>query len=324
MKKYFTTYLLLLISVFCYAQNNLGKADDKDRISLSVLMPEQTDLMPESSEALLRDRVQTIMTQYGLSGSAENSRFIVVPRISVLGKEVTATAPAMTVLSLQLSLYIGDGLDGTKFAVTTLETKGIGQNETKAYTDAIKKIRTQDVRYEKFISQGKTRIIEYYNAQCDFIIKKGMTLANQDRFDEAIYHLSSVPEVSKECYEKAMDAIVPIYRSAAEKQCKIQLEKARAIWASGQNSNAADQVASMMDAIDPNTSCYAEVKKLIEQIQTRIKEIDKREWQFKLKQQQDEVDIRKSAIRAARDIGVAYGNNQPRVVYNTNLIRTWW
>ena len=317
-------FLLLSISIFCNAQNNLGKADDKDRIALSVIMPEQADAIPESSESLLKDKVQTILTQYGLSGNGDNSRFVVVPRISVLGKEVTATAPAMTVLSLQLSLFIGDGLDGTKFAVTIIESKGIGQNETKAYTDAIKKIRTQDIKYEKFISQGKERIIEYYNSQCDFIIKKGMTLANQDRFDEAIYHLSSVPEITKECYDKAMDAIVPIYKSAAEKQCKIQLEKARAIWASGQNATAADQVAALMDAIDPNTSCYDEVKKLIEQIQLRIKQLDNREWQFRLKQQQDEVDIRKSAIRAARDIGVAYGNNQPRVVYNTNLIRAWW
>jgi hypothetical protein len=324
MKSYTLSLLLVLTFLFCEAQNDLGKSDDKERISLSVFMPEQAEFIPESSEALLRDRVQTIMTQYGLSGNSDNSRFIVVPKISVLGKEVTATAPSMTVLSLQLSLYIGDGFDGTKFAVTTIETKGVGQNETKAYTDAIKKIKTQDQRYEKFITLGKNRIIEYYNSQCDFIIKKGNTLADQDRFDEAIYHLSSVPEVSKECFSKAMDAIVPIYRRAAEKQCKIQLEKARAIWASGQNYSAAEQVASMMDGIDPNTTCYAEVKKLVVQIQTRVKELDKREWQFKLKQQQDEVDIRKSAIRAARDIGVAYGNNQPKTVYNTNLIRTWW
>jgi hypothetical protein len=54
----------------------------------------------------------------------------------------------------------------------------------------------------------------------------------------------------------------------------------------------------------------------------RVKELDQREWNFKLKQQQDDVDITKATINAVRDIGVAYGNGQPKtIVYNT---RGWW
>jgi hypothetical protein len=40
-----------------------------------------------------------------------------------------------------------------------------------------------------------------------------------------------------------------------------------------------------------------------------------------MKQQQDDVDIQKATIKAARDIGVAYGNNQPDVVYK---VYGWW
>lgn len=39
------------------------------------------------------------------------------------------------------------------------------------------------------------------------------------------------------------------------------------------------------------------------------------------KSQQDEVDIQKSNIKAMRDIGVAFGENQQPITYN---IRTWW
>jgi hypothetical protein len=42
-----------------------------------------------------------------------------------------------------------------------------------------------------------------------------------------------------------------------------------------------------------------------------------------LKQPQDGVDIQKATIKAARDIGVAYGNNQPDVRYET-VIYGWW
>ena len=55
-------------------------------------------------------------------------------------------------------------------------------------------------------------------------------------------------------------------------------------------------------------------------IATRIRDLDQREWDFVLKQQQDDVDLQKAAIKAARDIGVAYGENQ-QPTYN---IVTWW
>jgi hypothetical protein len=41
-----------------------------------------------------------------------------------------------------------------------------------------------------------------------------------------------------------------------------------------------------------------------------------------MKQQQDAVNLEASRIKAARDIGVAYGNGQPKsIVYN---VRGWW
>ena len=35
----------------------------------------------------------------------------------------------------------------------------------------------------------------------------------------------------------------------------------------------------------------------------------------------DNVDIQKATINAARDVGVAYGNNQPKTIYKTG---GWW
>ena len=41
-------------------------------------------------------------------------------------------------------------------------------------------------------------------------------------------------------------------------------------------------------------------------------------------EQQDEINIKLSTINAAREIGITYGNNQPKVLYNINTIRSWW
>jgi hypothetical protein len=326
MKKYIALIFTLFFGVCFLAsgQNNLGKSDDAGRIALNIFIPDQAEATPDIAASLLRDRISQMLTNYSLSGSDEGGRFIVVPVVSVLGKEVTATVPAMTVISLQTSLYIGDGYQGIKFSTTSLMSKGVGQNETKAYIDAIRKMKVNDLSIQSFIENGKKKIIEYYNSICDFNIKKANTLAGQNNFDEAMYLLTSVPEVAKACYDKSMDAVSPIFKKAIDFRCSQSLAKAKSIWSASQDLVAANLVAEELANIDPNASCVGEVNQFIAVVNKRVLDLDKRGWNFMLKQQQDAVDTRKAEIRAARDIGVAYGNNQPKTVYNTAVIRTWW
>ena len=97
-----------------------------------------------------------------------------------------------------------------------------------------------------------------------------------------------------------------------------------------------------MSEIPTDSKCYQEAEKVGNEVRAWVKEKDGREWKMIEKIQQDELDmrkkiqqdetdirkeeldVRKKAISAARDVGVAYANNQPRVVYNTKVIRTWY
>jgi hypothetical protein len=323
-KKIIFILLSILTVQLSFSQNSLGKSDDAARISLNVFVPDQAENIPDIAKSLLQDKMAQLLTTYSLSGSSESGRFIVVPVVSVLGKEITSSAPAMYVLSIQTSLYIGDGYQGIKFSTTSLSSKGVGNSETKAYIDAIKKMNFKDPSLQGFIEQGKKKIIEYYNSICDLNIKKANTLATQNNFDEAIYLLTDVPEVCKECYDKSMDAVQPIFKKAIDFRCAQSLAKAKSVWSAGQDMAAANSVSELLSGIDPKSSCVGEVNKLIATVSKRVQQLDNREWSFKLKQQQDEVDIKKATIRAARDIGVAYGNNQPKTVYNVAVIRSWY
>ena len=79
-----------------------------------------------------------------------------------------------------------------------------------------------------------------------------------------------------------------------------------------------------MGTIDPSSSCYEDAQNLASKIAKRVKELDQREWDFKLKQQQDNVDLQKAEIKAARDIGVAYGQNQPKTITTYNVVGWGW
>ncbi|TCC93606.1 hypothetical protein EZ428_02210 [Pedobacter frigiditerrae] len=312
-------FLLALSPVFgVFAQNSQGKVDDFGRITLAAYVPEQIDEMPVSARSILSNKLSQIVTESGMGGSAMNERFIITANVSVMSKNITATAPAMHALSLDITLYIGDGIDGTKFSSTSVSVKGVGENETKAYISAIKGINANNNAIKTFIESGKAKILKYYNTKCDFIISDAQSLASQGRYEEAFYKLSGIPEISKDCYNKARSIIIPIYKKHRDKICQTRLMEAKTIWAASQNYDGAVAAGDILSQIDPTSACYAEVKKFVAEIAKGVKEKDNKEWQFIFKQQQLDSDVLKSAY----SLGMAYANRQPQaVVYN---VKGWW
>jgi hypothetical protein len=183
---------------------------------------------------------------------------------------------------------------------------------------ALKNLKTNGTNYQTFLETGKSKILEYYNTKCDFIIKEAQTLASQNKFEEAIYKLSGVPDVCKDCFNKCMDAVAPIYKKKIDRDCKIRLAEANNIWSANQTVDGATEAGAILSTIEPEASCFNEVKALSNKIAARVKEIDKREWDFILKEQTQEGE----RIKAIRDIGVAYGNGQPKTV--TYNVAGWW
>lgn len=322
MKKITLIIGFFLLNLILFAQNNQGKADDAGRIALAAVVSDQIEGLTSSAQSNLQNKLHQIATKNGMGGSSLNNRFIITANVVVLTKDITPTAPPMQAYTLEITLYIGDGVEGTLFSSTSVTLKGVGKTETKAYMAALKNLKVADPKYQSFIEQGKNKIIEYYNSKCDFILKEADALVSQNEFDAAIAKLVSIPEVCKECFDKAMDKVGPIYQQQIDRQCKMDLAEAKNVWNANQDVSGASQASNYLGNVDPNSSCYNEALNFSNVIAKRIKELDQREWNFKLKQQQDDVDIQKSTIKAARDIGVAYGNNQPQnVTYN---FRGWW
>jgi hypothetical protein len=119
-----------------------------------------------------------------------------------------------------------------------------------------------------------------------------------------------------------MNAVGPIYQLQIDRQCKSDLLNAKTSWSNNQNATGAAEAMESLNRIDPNSVCYKEALQLNDAIAARIKELENREWAFKMKIQQDQVDLDKLRINAAKEIGVAYGKNQPKTI--TYNYRSWW
>jgi hypothetical protein len=203
--------------------------------------------------------------------------------------------------------------------------KGVGETETKAYLSALKNLRTDDPKYQSFIETGKTRIIEYYNSKCDFLLKEAEMMESKGEFDAAINKLMAVPDVCKECYDKSMSAVGAIFQKRIDQTCTQLMSKARGIWSASQDEAGAKEAFEVLREIHPQSNCYKESVSMVDffynEVKKRVKELDERQWKLQLKEQQDEKEIRMSTIKAARDIGVAYGKGQPKTVYK---VYGWW
>jgi len=307
--------ILSLVSICLVQAQNTQKMNDGDRLSIGVWIPEQIEGLTPGAYNILENKLNQIITTNGL-GDTPNARFIMSANVVVLTKDIVPSAPPMQAYTLDVTFYIGDGFEGKAFATHSITAKGVGESETKAYISALRGIKANDPAFKSFIDKGKARILAYYETNCDFIINQAKTLAVTQDYDQAIWMLTSIPTVSTGCFDKAMNAVAPIFKEKIDLDCKQKLTKATNIWNAGQSWDAANEAGEVLSSINPNSACYAEINSLASRISKRINEVDNREWKLKV---DSEIGLQKDIIKAYRDIGVAYGNGQAKTIVYKSL-----
>lgn len=310
---------LVALSIILCACSAYAQKTDADKIPISAYVAENSGVPPAATK-VLDSKLRNLITSVGF-GSAEKQRFILTAHVTTLTEDVTPTAPPMYAYTLSFDLYIGDGMTGTLFASTQVEAKGVGPTKDKAYLQALKALNPRDPAIKEFVKTGKDKIIEYYNMNGESIIKNATSLANNQNYDQAIWELSSIPQGCTALYGKATQLMAEFYNKQIAEEGAYMLSEAQSIWSAGRDREAADKAGAILSGINPQSPSYAKAQKLYAEISARIKEMDKREWAFELKKQQDEIDLQKATIKAARDVAVAYAENQPQPVYHVHY---WW
>jgi hypothetical protein len=288
--------------------------DDFGRIVLNTYLPENIAL-PAEAKNQLSNKLNQITSNNGIGGSGVNPRFIITANVSVGTKDIIAGPPQLIAQNLDITLFVGDALSNTVFSNITISLKGVGTNENKAFIDAFKTLNPKNKDILAFLENGKSKILSYYESQCDFILKDAETLVKQQKFDEAIYKLSLVPEVSQKCYFNTLDKITIIYQQKIDEDCKLKLNQAKSVWTAAQNPKGAEDAGDILSTINPMASCQGEVSALTKLIDTKLKADEKARWQFKMKQYADKIAAQKEKIRVAEQKSIrddTYRENQSK------------
>jgi hypothetical protein len=294
--------LILILTFFAISSNAQVKLDDFGRIVLNSYLPDNIAI-PLEAKKMLINKLNQITSNNGMGGSQVNPRFIITANITVGTKDIIAGPPQMIAQNLDITLYVGDALTNTVFSNTTITVKGVGTNENKAFIEAFKTINPKNKDVVAFLEEGKTKIISYYSTNCDFIIKEALTMVKQEKYDEAIYQLSLVPDVCQDCYFKCLDTLGSIYQKKIDADCKVKFNEAKTTWAAAQTPIGAEKAGDILSTINPMANCQKDVASFIKAIDAKLRADEKARWQFKMKQYADKIVMQKEQVRIAEEKG---------------------
>lgn len=327
--------------------------DDIDRITIHPYIPHYENLPPESSK-LLETKFLEIVTANGIADNEYVSRFVLTAKINIFSKDIVAGPPTRISQKLAITMMIGDLEEDKVFSTLTINAIGIGQSLEKAYVAAFKTINVNNPKIKRFIEEGKSKIIQYYEQHCDEILSESKRLASQQLYEQSLMLVSSVPNVCLDCFNECADISAQIYTEMINVRGEEYLQQAKTIWSQGPSKEAARGATDLLARINYAADCQPQVKALYQEIATKMNEIDQREWEFKMQQYHDQVEQqkreyqdgierekrhweqhvreynatherqmaqdsyraaeRRMMIRACRDVAVEYARNQPTTV----------
>lgn len=341
----------LLFAISCIVQGQTSQ------IYISVVQPDRKEIPSEAGKQLERKMIQ-FLTSNGISSQDANNRFVITAKADITSKDIVASTPQRVSEKIDLTLVIGDMVENKIFETVTIPLIGIGTNENKAFISAINQVKPQKAELVEFLDHAKQKIVDYYAVRCSQIIKDAQKQASANNFDEAIYQLMQVPDIcdcAKECQNLMIEYTIKRNNAIAAQL----FNEAKARWAASPTSEGASDVADIIARIPAGTSCQKNVDALIKSINTKLREDEKREWAFKMKQYDDaqekekreyqlrvdkqiadnqmkreELDARKlheaeeqatrrNMIDAAKSIGLGFVNNLPKSITYIKNVMSW-
>lgn len=302
MKTRIVILLFAIMSLMGYAQSDCD-------IALSVYFGNNSAGMTEQNKTYLKNILNRAISQGNGLSSLEDSQFGIVVNTDIVDEHIIAGAPAKTVLNLSITLSLGDLQDGKLFSSYTIDLNGVGNSKGKAYNNAIHKLKAQNQTLGDFAAKAKDEIIGYYNKNYKAIIKKAESEAAMRNYEEAIYRLMCIP-VCCNGYDEAMTKARIVYKQYIDQQCHENVAQAQAAWMSGYTRENAAVASIFLSEIYPDAACYDDAMALVAEIKKHMGE----EWKFEMKRWDDLMSVEAQQLKFAREIALAYAQNQPQQV----------
>ena len=276
---------------------NANANDDFYQISLTPYIEESLQQHAIANDILL-DKLNQIALYYSMSGNSIVDRFVITANTRELEKVCMSTTPVKYAVQLMLSIYIGDGDVGTLFSTYSTEIKGVGDSFEEAYVNAYRKIDTNNQRLLNSVKKGYDRIHQYYEANYNSILQRSNALANQGKYDEAIYNLFTIPSTCSG-FQQAQELAAQLATEENEKYNEKILTNAMACWAASSNYNGARRAQEILDGLkSPSNEVLSKAQKLTNEMAKWVQNLEEQENKIEFQRIQNEHKENMAQIKA--------------------------
>jgi hypothetical protein len=282
--------------------------------------------LSEDAISLLSNKINAITSNLGIGGeNLSNPRFLLYSKVIINKKNVIPGSVTGYTVYADVYLYVGDAFEKTIFSSQVIPVKGYGTSEESAIFEALRSINPKDEKFKTFISSGVEKINNYIVSQCPIIIARAKAKLSEQKFDEAIFNLYSIPDGSGACYQEALALIKTVYNDKINAESSAAFKKAKLVWAASQTASSLSSISEHLSKVNPGSAAFAEVDNFIAEINKKIDNNITRDWLDKQQEKKDalekekyKMEIEKSQIEAAKQIAIAYASG----TYITNNYST--
>lgn len=314
--KYVMVCCASFICLNVFAQN----LSDESRVSMCAIVPEGD--IPAQAARNLETKLTRAIVANGFADNGYADRFVLTAQVDITSKDVVPSTPPRVSQKMDVTFMVGDVVENKVYSTCTVSLAGIGTNETKAFISAFSKVNPKQQELQGMLQEAKEKILAFYTSHCDEIVTNARSLADMQKYDEAIFRLMAVPNVCSDCYKQCQEAAVSIYKQKVNTEGVALLNQAKAVWMKQPDASGAQEVASIISRIDPKSQNYSEVVAFRSEVSSKLEADAKREWDFKMQQYENNQAFKRSIVDACKAIGVAFGNGQPKNVTKT-IVSRW-
>lgn len=329
--------IILLMALAVHAPFNLKAQQTlsaQEMIAISPIVCESTDL-PTDAKASLHTKMVQMVTANGFGASS--TRYALVPNITVIDKQVTATAPAQYIVEVEVSLYVYDAVEDFVVDETSFVVKGVDRLENKATIQAINQIKSSSPQVKNFMNSSRSKIVSYYNTRIPAIISKAQSLCERKEYDVAISILASIPETVDQ-YQVVAELMTGVYKKMIDHDASVAIQVAKGKMA----IRDYDGVLYALEYVDPASSKAKEASKMIADIKNKIDADEQAELEEKIRANEERLadkqynrdiaatsserdfELSKLQIKASKDIAVAYNNSAEQEQSFSKQVNNWF
>jgi|JI9StandDraft_2_1071091.scaffolds.fasta_scaffold44380_2 hypothetical protein len=310
MKK-IVTAIVLLIGSGGFAQNGNDLDAIKLYIDKQVVASENVEHLNASQADRLFQRTSQLINQVGITEYGY-STFLVTPKLDVISVTESNAGIANTVLAeCELFLTIKrvmkkNNENGASATMNTFSKRIMGSGRTKsdAISNAITNVRSGDQDIINFFADSKKKIDAYYKAHCKEVLQEANQALAMKDYAKSISLSFSIPR-SAACYDEASQLSQKVYAIYVQDNCKDQILKMKSYAAlaerdPSQSDDYYSSILAVMEEIgssDRAAECRAVAEKVIADIEKKLDEKQKREWELEKASMKMKTSCVKKSIR---------------------------